>query len=136
MGMMQKLGGRKFLMAVVTILAAILLEIKSEKGLTPTMAGFLVAIVSAFSAVNVMATGKYLESESGSPSDSSAVTGKLDRIENIVQQNGFSPEIKSSLLNVLGNMQNDLTQLKETSGQIGKAMVNNTRDIQYIKSKG
>ncbi len=131
MDMMTKMGGRKFFMAVVTIAAALFLEIKSEKGLTPTMAGFLVAVVGAFSAANLASSAKYLETKQKPSSGSDpGMSDKLDQIHSTIEQNSFNREIQTNLLQVLGNMQSDLIQLKETSGQIGKAVINS------IKSRG
>ena len=53
---MESLGGRKFLMAVVIIIAGTAIELIGKSGLSATMATFLVGILSAFSAANVIST--------------------------------------------------------------------------------
>lgn len=54
------MGGRKFLMAVVLIIAGVVIELYSKNGLSTNMAGMLAAIYATFSASNVIASNKAL----------------------------------------------------------------------------
>ncbi len=104
--LMTKLGGRKFLMALVVIGAAMFLEMKSEKGLSPTMASFLGGIVAAFSAANYMATAKHMMSKNPEP-----------------QQPAMGPQELNALVSALGQLGKELQDIKDISSNTGKLMV-------------
>jgi hypothetical protein len=57
---LDSFGGRKFLMALVLIIAGVIIEIYSKNGLSTNMAGMLAAIYATFSATNVIASNKAL----------------------------------------------------------------------------
>lgn len=121
MDLMQKLGGRKFLMAIIVIGAAIFLEIKSDKGLQPTMAGFLVAMVGTFSVANYASTAKFLGSR-GKGGDTS-VHDKLDAMAQSMQ-GVYSPESQEAWQSLLSNVVNNTQGLKDTLAQTSTAVVN------------
>ncbi len=119
MDLITRLGGRKFIMALATIGSAMFLEMHSEKGLTPTMAGFLVGIVGAFSAANYATTAKHMGSKGGGGN----VERKLDQIQTQLDA-AFSPEAMATLSLLLSNVNDGVAQLKETTGQVARAVVN------------
>lgn len=126
MGAMQVLGGRKFLMTLLVIGIAIFLEVRSERGLSPTMAGFLVAIVGTFSAVNYAASVKLTpsnRSQGNTTNNYPPVHEKLNDITDMLQRGAANPESLQMLLTTLGTMKDDIAQVKNTSGQIGQAVV-------------
>jgi hypothetical protein len=57
---LDNFGGRKFLMALILIIAGVIIEIYSKNGLSVNMAGMLAAIYATFSAGNVIASNKAL----------------------------------------------------------------------------
>ena len=59
----KKLGGRKFVAALVCIVSGTLIEIYAANGLSVNMAGLIAAIYATFSASNTMITRKQLEGE-------------------------------------------------------------------------
>ena len=61
---LDSFGGRKFLMAIMLMIAGVLIEIYSKNGLSTNMAGMLAAIYATFSASNVIASNKALNVES------------------------------------------------------------------------
>jgi drug/metabolite transporter (DMT)-like permease len=106
MDMMTKIGGRKFLMALVVVGCSMVLEMKSEKGLTPTMAAFLAGIVAAFSAANYAVSAKHMSAK---------------RPE--APPPGMTEEQAQVLVGVLGKLGSDLAEVKEIAGNTGKAVV-------------
>ena len=59
----DKLGGRKFSMGIVLIVAGACVDIFSPNGLSVNLLGLMTAIYAAFSASNTMVTNKQLEVE-------------------------------------------------------------------------
>lgn len=110
MDMMTRIGGRKFLMALVVVSAAMFLELRSDKGLSTTMAGFLLGIVGTFSVANYATTAKHMASkkQDGPQSQSSG---------------GMSPEQMNAMVDVLTQLGNELKEVKETAVSTGKAVV-------------
>jgi hypothetical protein len=127
MDLMQKLGGRKFLMAILSVGAAIFLELHSDKGLGPTMAGFLVSIVGLFSVANYVTTARHMDSKAKGP-DADGIHSKLDDIQAQVQT-ANSPEMTQTFVNLLNNINDGLAELKGATGQTGMAVLNLSKEI-------
>lgn len=119
MGMMQKLGGRKFLLIIGMVLIAVALELKAPNGLTPTMAGFLTAIAGLFCAGNVAAQASYMKSQA----ESSPLQDKVDDLHDMVKT-GMSPEAVQELGTLLANINSGLNDLKVATAQTGQAVLN------------
>lgn len=60
---LQKLGGRKFLMALVCVGAGVAVDILSPNGLSAELAGLMAAIVATFSAANFAVTKQHFQSK-------------------------------------------------------------------------
>jgi hypothetical protein len=131
MDFLQKIGGRKFIMALIVVGAACALEVKSPNGLTPTMATFLGSIVAAFSAANYMATSKHMDSRSGGKSD---VSSQLDTISDQIKQ-ANDPETIAKLTDLLTNIHNKLSAVENVSGQVGGAVLNLTNQVSVLSKK-
>jgi hypothetical protein len=61
------LGGRKFLLAVASLLVGGYIEAQTARGVTPAFAGLVTAILAAFSMSNTMATKAFMESKKDQP---------------------------------------------------------------------
>lgn len=61
--MMEAIGGRKFLMAIVMLIAGVAVELLGKNGLSVNMAGLMAALYTAFSASNALITNKQLASQ-------------------------------------------------------------------------
>ena len=70
-GIFDKIGGRKFVMAVVLIVAGAIVDVTAEGGLSVNLLGLMTAIYATFSASNAIITNKQLttESERAEPSE-------------------------------------------------------------------
>lgn len=81
------LGGRKFVMSLIVIAAAVAVDIYSQRGLSANLAGLLGAILASFSIANVAATKAYIGGKAASSDNSGSeeVSGELryiaDKIE-------------------------------------------------------
>lgn len=129
MDLMQKLGGRKFLMGVAVLGIATLLEIKGPQGLTQTMATFMGSLVGLFSMANYASTAKYLSAKTQAQApaaevDLSPVEAKLEQIQGVLSVGVANPDNLNTLLEILGKLKTDLEQVKATTGQIGVGVVN------------
>jgi hypothetical protein len=58
--MLDKLGGRKFLMALFVLGIGAFIDVRSEKGISTEMVALITAIYATFSASNAMLTSKEL----------------------------------------------------------------------------
>jgi hypothetical protein len=114
---MLKLGGRKFLLALICVAASVYLELTGH-ALSATMAGFLVSIVGLFAAANTAATKNHLQSKSNGNSDNHQILQKLNQMEQVIAA-GFSPEAVQGLQNVLQTMDKGI----EETRQIVRSMV-------------
>lgn len=128
MDFLQKIGGRKFIMALITVGVATFIELNSQNGLSATMASFLGGIVAAFSVANYAVSAKHMNSRNVSKGGDGEVNEKLDKLLEL-----NSPENFDNVSTLLTNLSNDISEVKSTYGQIGLAVVNLGRDVQSLK---
>ncbi len=122
MDKLTSLGGRKFLMSLVVLGVAIFLEMHSEKGLSTTMAGFMIAIVGSFHVTNFACSTAY--SKNGKASgDAGPLHKKIDAMAGQLSD-GFSPERTEQLRQVLVEMKAGIQQTQALSGQMAQALIN------------
>lgn len=107
MGLIQKLGGRKFWMALMAAAVAVFLELHSDKGLTPTMAGFLGSLVGMFSVANSLVTTKHMD----------ATMGDVNSNPQLLEQG-------QALINVLGSINERVTDTQNITANTGKLVAN------------
>lgn len=115
MNLLLKLGGRKFLLAMLTIAAAIYLEMTGHP-LSPTMAGFLASIVGLFAAANTAATKNHLQAKPDSSNQ------KLDDLRNIIER-AFNPEDTQNLIQLLSGLSENVNQTRNAVAQVHQAVV-------------
>lgn len=123
MDFIQRIGGRKFWMALIVTGVATFLELKSPNGLTATMATFLAGIAGTFSVANYASAAKHADSRQGI-GNGGITAEKLGNIEGMLKAGLGDPETAQALLGVMTKMNNDLEQVKATTGQIGIGVVN------------
>lgn len=120
MGMMQKLGGRKFLLAVACIFVAIGLELRAPNGLTVQMAGFMTAMVGLFSAANTAAQTGYLKGQAD------PLTGpmqdKIDDLHDMVKS-GMNPDAVQGFTDLLLNINTSLNDVKVAQATTAQAVM-------------
>lgn len=138
MDILQKLGGRKFIMAIIAIGAGMYLEMMTPHGLSVNMTGLLVGLVGAFSAANYMATAKHFDFKAGGNDDNDSSEG-IKQLSNQVTdltnlaRSMADPQATQNLLQVLQNVNQALTQVQQVSGQIGVGVVGLSKEVSAIK---
>lgn len=139
MDVLQKLGGRKFLMAIVATGAAMYLEMHSDKGLTTTMASFLGAMVATFHAANYASTKEFMKSKStqkGVPQEGiDQLHAKIDTLTTAANQMNSQDSI-DKLVALLNNINQGISEVRGTTGQIGTAMVNVGKEVKKLSLGG
>jgi hypothetical protein len=121
MDWLQRLGGRKFILALIAIAVATVIEMKTDRGLSPTMAGFLGTLVAAFSMANYAVTKKHMENRGG---------GVVDQLIPLIQnRNETDEKVVMQLIETLGDLRNGINDVKTTSAEIGKSVVNVHRAV-------
>lgn len=135
MDFLQKIGGRKFWMALLATGVATYVELHSANGLSTTMAAFLGGIVAAFSAANYAATAKHMDTKTGGGRGDGDVSEKIDRLLDVTLQ-ANSPENMNALTQLLSNITNGISELQKVSGQIGTGVLNIGTEVQKISKRG
>lgn len=127
MDIMQRLGGRKFLMAIASIGVATYLEM--TKGLSVNMAGFLLGVVGAFSVMNYASTAKHMDTKSGGKAGPDEdLHDKIDNLSQIVNQ-GINPESQQVALNLFAELGKNMVELRNTTSLMGQSLVNLAQEI-------
>ncbi len=121
MDMMTKLGGRKFLMALLTIGVAVFLE-THEKGLSATMAGFLVAVIGAFNISNIAGSNSFLKSKPQGQNDGS-VHKKLDDLM-VAATQGPDPAVVGQISSAIAQLNGGIQQNLQLTGEIARTLTN------------
>lgn len=128
MDFLQKIGGRKFLLAVVVLGIGYVIEIQKPEGMSPTFAGFLAAIVASFGAANYAVTKQHMQTKSGG---NGGADEKLDEILSIAKS-GQSQEAVTLLTNTLLDIQRGVAEIKATSTEVGQGVLNTQKVLNQI----
>lgn len=91
MDALEKLGGRKFVLAIISLVAGLLTHALSPKGLNAEVVGLIVGIIGTFSAANAYNTAKTVDV--GAPAEPVVAADnseQLNRIETTVEAIGKS----------------------------------------------
>lgn len=85
---LQKLGGRKFLLALICVILGSVIDFYTARGLTPALAGLMGAIVTAFSAANYAVSKSHFQSKESGAADSVPVpdTSGIDDVKQVTGQ--------------------------------------------------
>jgi len=125
-------------MALIAISAAIFIELRTEKGLSTTLAGFLTAIVTTFGMANYAATKEFMKSKNRSGNNGDDVGGRVDalcgKIDTLTEMN--SPEAIAHLTGLLTSINQGISEVKATTGQVGTAVVNVNKEIKKLMIGG
>ncbi len=119
MDLLTRLGGRKFIMAMIVIGIGVFMEFNGHP-LSTTMAGFLVAIIGSFHVTNHLSTQAYLKNK---PQGSDGVHKKLDDLQTKLVQS-TDPERTAALQQLLVDINNGVKQTQIMSAQIGQTLIN------------
>jgi hypothetical protein len=123
--MFESIGGRKFIMAVLCMLAGVAIELKAANGLSVNMLGLLTALYATFSATNTIITNKQLKVEAESaaelvtPVEPNKHTGSS--AEEFFAKEASAPaapnaeiaELRSQLIPVIQTIGNELVSIKD-----------------------
>lgn len=132
MDWLQKIGGRKFIIALFATGIATFIELKHPTGLSATMAGFLGSIVAAFSVANYAVTKKHMDSKGGGPDRE--VAEKLDQIL-IATQVANNPETINQLQSYLQGINNSLALVQSTTGQLAQGVISIGQEVQSMNKR-
>jgi hypothetical protein len=120
MDLMQRLGGRKFILALIVIAAAMAIELKTERGLSTVMAGFLGTLVATFSAANYAVTRKHMEARSGGRD--------MDQIATLIEnRNESDSKVVGELIEALTMLRTEMLDVKAATANVGQSVVNISR---------
>lgn len=115
MNPLDKLGGRKFVLSIISLVAGVAASSLSVKGLTPELVGLIVGVLATFSGTNVMVSKAAMQTSSSDAAapvteteqqvalpapavDQSEIIERLDRIEQTVGQVAVSASNTNKLL--------------------------------------
>lgn len=125
MSLLQRVGGRKFLLALIVIALGTVIELYTQRGITASFAGLLTAIVASFSAANYGNTKEYYKQQAASKGDTSSknLEKEIRQLKKLVEQaveQSSSPEAQEAVTELREN----LRSIKELSEHIGNSVVN------------
>lgn len=118
MNWIQKLGGRKFILALLSAGIAVAVD-RSAGGLSNQLAGFLIALVGLFNVSNHMATKAYLASGTVDTGD---VMKRLDEIKALANASSDQAPVQQ-LVQLLQGINDGITDVKTSNTQIGQALL-------------
>lgn len=134
MGFLQKIGGRKFLMSMLTLGAAIFIELNTARGLSPTMAAFLGGLVSAFAMTNAAIEKMY--ANKGQPKAKQSDENVIRKMEELIEltKKTNDPQTVQALTELLQTFGKGIADIKVGTGQIGAALANLQSEIRALRS--
>ena len=118
--LLEKLGGRKFVLALITLVIGTIVQIQSPHGVTESFVALLVGITAAFGASNAFVSSKAISAESSEQQpaapevDLSVIEGKISEIESRVAEVDIrANQVADGLVRVAENV--------ETVGKVARA---------------
>lgn len=137
MDILQRLGGRKFLMALILIGVGSYIEIAHPGGLSQNLVMLFVGVLGAFSAANHATSSVYMKTRSsaGSAGLDAETVSKLNELHAIAKhsQDPNNPNTQD-LRNLLAGINNGVRQVQETTSQVGLSVVNMNKEVMRIKN--
>ncbi len=122
MDQMTSMGGRKFLISLVVLGVAVFLELHSDKGLTTTMAGFMVTLVGTFHVANSVCSATF--AKNGKQGNTAGpLHAKLDGISDRINEQ-FAPERTEQLKQLLAEMKAGIQQNQVLTAQVAQTLIN------------
>ena len=115
----DKIGGRKFVMGIVLIVAGGAVDVLSPNGLSVNLLGLMTAIYAAFSATNAIVTNKQLDNEGKNPPPADDAVKKL----------------ANELLPVLDHIGNGMKTLNDQQAAQGEALRLQSQSISAMLKK-
>lgn len=117
-------------MSLMLVGVGLVIELKTERGLSPTFAGFLGAVLATFSAANCTVSRDFMKSRSGG-SAAASLDAKIEQMHELTMQMN-NPENLQALTNLLSRVDQGLSDVKATTGQVGTAMINVGQDVKNL----
>lgn len=121
--MLEALGGRKFIMGIVTTAAGCAVHVLSPKGLTPELVALLLGVSGGFSITNLMATKdalKFGTAPASSSADEDDSTTDVAAVAAVTAQvSGNSGELE--------NVRAQVEQLAAAQGAILQSVANTNK---------
>lgn len=108
---LDALGGRKFLLTLVVLALAALIELKTERGISEQFVALLIGVLGVFNAANAVITTKAMTNEAKVASEAKDVNGPVNSVDPVVHQ---------ALAKVLDVQQ----EQSEVMQQVAKAVTN------------
>lgn len=123
-GLFDKLGGRKFTMGIVLIIAGACVDVFAANGLSVNLLGLMTAIYAAFSASNTMVTRKQLDVEQASANNPAPPA----------EPNMEVQKLASELLPVLTRIGNALDELYKQQAAQSESLTTQAQALSAIIS--
>lgn len=117
----EKLGGRKFLLAIIAIAVGTLIEIKGAHGLSANMAGLLAGVVGLFGAANAIVTSKAM-SVAGEQSP-----GNEPTVTEIVDTTIIASIVEEQVAKAVKPLEESQIKLAETLSNVGVGVSNTNK---------
>lgn len=135
MDFLQKIGGRKFWMALITVGVATYIELHSATGLGATMATFLGTIVAAFSVANYASSAKHMDSRQAPNGGKVAdISSQIEALQAQVAQ-ANDPEQVQQLVHLLTETLNKVSEVEIVSRQMGQGVLNLGNQVQVLSKR-
>lgn len=139
--MFEKMGGRKFLMAVIVVTAGVVIEVYSKNGLSATMVTLLTAVYATFSTANAFVTRKFADVSQEAEEEEEEVTpvqpAAPSNLEAIIQSNNVQlNNILSQIAAELLKQATASTSLVEGVNSVQATQANIQKGITLILGRG
>lgn len=129
---LQRLGGRKFLLALIVIGVGSAIEIYTKRGMSTAFATLLASIVAAFSASNYAVTREHFKCSAAGSEGS--VNKDVREIKALVQT-ATSPEAQKETIDTVQQIRYNIEEVKNLTEQMGQTMIsvaNTTQNTQKL----
>ena len=95
--LLDKLGGRKFVLAILTLIIGTIVQIYSQQGVNAEFVSLLVGITAAFGASNAFVTSKAINAEASEPASEGATQDLTHILNNDVLLSNELADVKNEI---------------------------------------
>lgn len=116
------IGGRKFLLTIVSMVGASAIDLLIPNGLSTALAAFLGTALTAFCASNWLNSREYHQAEAKKKSGGSAELARIEKaVKNIQKRLDSEPDTAVDYIEKLDNIESALSILMQSQSSVAQA---------------
>lgn len=120
-------------MSLMLVGVGLVIELKTDRGLSPTFASFLGAVLATFSAANFGCSRDHMKSRSGN-GNVDGLTDKIEQLHNLALKANDAESI-AKLIELFTRVDQGVSEVKAVTSQVGHATLSLGQKIDSMRTR-